>query len=141
MREYPYIRVRALAVGNTGEDTTQLKDIFRHTNWDLLTVNSYREALDEVRRGEVGVVLTEEKLPDGYLWRDVLAECQKCDHPPNVIVTSRIADDLLWGEVLNLGGYDLLAKPLEKSEVFGVVSLAWRQWREQSPAMAHAAAV
>jgi hypothetical protein len=45
--------------------------------------------------------------------------------PPLLVVTSRIADDRLWSEVLNLGGYNVLAKPLNMKEVFHVVGLAW----------------
>jgi hypothetical protein len=32
--------------------------------------------------------------------------------PPLLVVTSRLADDRLWWEALNLGGYNVLAKPL-----------------------------
>jgi FixJ family two-component response regulator len=46
----------------------------------------------------------------------------------NVIVTSRLGDDHLWAEVLNLGGYDVLAKPLDGSELFRALSSAWRNW-------------
>jgi hypothetical protein len=38
-------------------------------------------------------------------------------NPPRVTVTSRLADDYLWGEVLNGGGYDLLAKPLDQCKL------------------------
>lgn len=34
------------------------------------------------------------------------------------------ADDLLWAEVLNLGGYDVLQTPFEANEVLPVVNLA-----------------
>jgi CheY-like chemotaxis protein len=37
--------------------------------------------------------------------------------PPMLIVTSRLADDYLWAEALNLGAYDVLAKPFDASEV------------------------
>jgi hypothetical protein len=42
-----------------------------------------------------------------------------------MIVTSRLADERLWAEVLNLGGYHLLAKPFDASEVVRVVGTAW----------------
>lgn len=52
-----------------------------------------------------------------------------------MIVASRLADERLWAEVLNVGGYDLLVKPFEKDEVAWVVGLAFDQWsRLQSPA-------
>jgi hypothetical protein len=44
------------------------------------------------------------------------------------VVASRHADENLWGEVLNLGGYDVLIKPFDCSEVTRVVGMAWRHW-------------
>jgi hypothetical protein len=42
-----------------------------------------------------------------------------------VVVTSRLADDYLWSEVLNLGGWDVLAKPFREQEVLYVLDSAW----------------
>jgi hypothetical protein len=45
-------------------------------------------------------------------------------------VGSRSADEFLWAEALNLGAYDVLARPFEPSEVMRTLSLAWLQWNE-----------
>jgi DNA-binding response OmpR family regulator len=37
--------------------------------------------------------------------------------------------------VLNLGAYDLLMKPFDLTEVFRVVSLAWRHWKNDCERM------
>ena len=47
--------------------------------------------------------------------------------PPMFIVTSRLADDALWAEVLNVGGYDLLLKPFRAEEVIRMVHVAATQ--------------
>jgi len=36
-------------------------------------------------------------------------------------VTSRLADERLWAEALNLGAYDVLAKPFDSTEAMRVV--------------------
>jgi DNA-binding NtrC family response regulator len=46
-----------------------------------------------------------------------------------LIVTDRLADERLWAEVLNLGGYDLLLKPFDPEELLRVVSSAWASWK------------
>jgi FixJ family two-component response regulator len=51
--------------------------------------------------------------------------------PPPVIVTSRVADERMWAEVLNLGGYDVLAKPLNSEEVIRTVTSAWSLWQHR----------
>ena len=38
------------------------------------------------------------------------------------------ADERLWAEALNLGAYDVLAKPFDRTEVMRVVSMAWMHW-------------
>jgi len=38
-----------------------------------------------------------------------------------LIVTSRVADARLWAEVLNLGGFDVIAKPFHAPEVLHVL--------------------
>jgi hypothetical protein len=49
-----------------------------------------------------------------------------------VIVSSRLADDNLWTEVLNRGGYNVLAKPFQAAEVFRDVSQAWLNWKTRA---------
>ena len=48
--------------------------------------------------------------------------------PPSLIVTSRLADERLWAEALNLGAYDVLAKPFPPTEAMRVIGAAWRAW-------------
>jgi DNA-binding response OmpR family regulator len=50
--------------------------------------------------------------------------------PPYLIITSRLADDYMWAEVLNLGAYDLLVKPFDPMEVYRVVGFACQRNRE-----------
>ena len=56
-------------------------------------------------------------------------------HQPLLVVTSRLADEHLWVEVLNLGGHDVLAKPFQAAEVQWVLENAWRIWanRDKRP--------
>jgi DNA-binding response OmpR family regulator len=48
-----------------------------------------------------------------------------------MVVASRLADERLWAEVLNLGGYDLLVKPFNSIEVIRSMSLAWQRWNDE----------
>jgi len=55
----------------------------------------------------------------------MLEQTESLPNPPVLIVTSRLADARLWGEALNRGAYDVLAKPFDRAEVVRVISLAW----------------
>jgi len=73
------------------------------------------------------VIVCEQDLRPGS-WRDVLQQVVILPTPPSLIVTSRLADEPLWAEVLNLGAYDVLAKPFDRAEVTRVVNGGWRAW-------------
>jgi DNA-binding response OmpR family regulator len=120
-----------LLVSGFEEDHRRIQDFFCHSNWRLLSAPSGEEAWRCLHQEDVGVVLTEAELPGGFSWRDLTAEMNEMVDAPAVIVTSRSADDLLWAEVLNLGGYDLLMKPFDRREVLCVVSQAWRYARDR----------
>ena len=107
-----------------------LERVFRHSNWHLRHVQTCCEAIEFAKVNETAVVICERDLADGD-WTTVFAECETLPRRPNVIVTARIADEALWAEVLNLGGYDVLAQPFDPREVFRVVSSAWRRWYDK----------
>lgn len=84
------------------------------------------EARDQLADRPTDIVISNAELPDGT-WRDMLALSRSLPDPPSVIVASRLADERLWAEVLNLGGYDLVAKPLEGRELLRIVMAALRE--------------
>jgi DNA-binding response OmpR family regulator len=84
------------------------------------------DAISVVRRHRPRVVICDQVLADGN-WRDLLTDLQRQDEMPALIVSSRLADDRLWAEVLNLGAYDLLMKPFAAAEVSRVVNMAARR--------------
>ena len=64
-------------------------------------------------------------------WREILHAAQSLSAPPCVIVTSRLADDRLWAELVHNGAFDLLAKPFDKSDVIRIVHSAWVHWQNR----------
>jgi DNA-binding response OmpR family regulator len=75
-------------------------------------------------RGDIAVVLCDCDLPDGS-WLDILNLISSQADPPLLIVAARTVDRRLWAEVLNLGGFDVIAKPFDAREVEHVVKSAW----------------
>jgi DNA-binding response OmpR family regulator len=120
--------ITILVVSGHEEDHLTLQAIFSHRNWRMQKANSYTEARRLLRDSQAAVVICERELPDGS-WKDVLYELALLHVAPQLIVVSRLADDQLWAEVLNLGGFDVLEKPFEAAEVMRAVSMAWRHYR------------
>jgi DNA-binding response OmpR family regulator len=122
--------VKVLLVSPLDDDHRFLTQILRHSKWKHYVVRSRAEALAFLRDNAVPVLICEADLIDGT-WRDLLDETARMEHAPLLIVTSRLADDALWAEVLNLGGYNVLAQPFDSREVFRVVGNAWLHWKNQ----------
>jgi len=99
-------------------------------NWTLLRADGLPQALKLLKDNEVAVVLYENDSKPGT-WIDLLQFITQQTHPPYFIVTSRVADERLWAEVLNLGAYDLLAKPFARTEVVQVIASAWLHWHDE----------
>lgn len=94
--------------------------------------NSVRAAIAVARRTPVPVAIVERDLPDGT-WRKLLDGFQQLPVHPLLIVASVHADEYLWAEALNLGAFDVLAKPFDAVEVTRVVTWACLRWREINP--------
>ncbi|HWR52368.1 MAG TPA: response regulator [Bryobacteraceae bacterium] len=120
--------VTVLAVGEHEDDHAALRNIVSHSNWRLRSARTWSEARASLIENPASVIVCDHRLPDAT-WRDVLNYVADLPEKPVLIVSSRTADDQLWGEVLNLGAYDLLLKPFDQQEVVRVVSLAWLNWK------------
>jgi CheY-like chemotaxis protein len=89
---------------------------------------STEETVSQLHQAGIPIVLCDGE----FGWREILDEFRALPDPPFLIVTSRLADDRLWSEALNLGAYDVLAKPYDPDEVLRVLDLAWIRWVERS---------
>lgn len=122
--------VTVMYVGAARDDWSSLFHIFQHTNWTLCCASDYEEATELLRQYFAPVIITEARLYDGRTWQDFL-QCRPPGGRPRLIVAANSQADSIWAEVLNCGGYDVLMKPFDQTEVVRVVSLAWLNWREE----------
>jgi DNA-binding response OmpR family regulator len=111
----------------TGVDAhhISLRGILQLPDWRLHHIRHYREARKFLMSAPVAIVLSDAVLSDGD-WRGLLQETRRLAEPPPLVVASRLADERLWAEVLNLGGHDVLAMPFDAHEVRRVMESAVR---------------
>ncbi|MCL5743838.1 MAG: hypothetical protein M1541_07900 [Acidobacteria bacterium] len=110
-----------LALGPDNEAHAGLREMLDSAGYRVLagyTVRRSTRVLDEI-----SVVICEDVLPDGT-WRDVLAALDQVKPRPALIITSRATGPHLWAEVLNLGGYDVLAQRFSNQAVLWSVQHA-----------------
>ena len=120
-----------LSVSPLEEDHLTLQAILGHSAWVLFSARGLAPASALLQQHEISVLLCEDDLLPGT-WIDMLENIRHLSHPPSLIVTSRLADERLWSEALNLGAWDVLAKPFDRKEVFRSVKSGWQKWYDQT---------
>lgn len=101
------------------------------TRWKLNRCSSVRAALLRLQKKSLAIVMCDCDLGEDA-WIKLLRCVEDSPAAPYLIVTSRLADDHLWAEALNLGAHDVLAKPFDAAEVVRTLSFAWLQWANRN---------
>lgn len=121
-------RPSVLVVSPHDEDHVTLSRVFARAAWQIHRSDDLEGAVVCLRQNPISVVLCD-CFFERHSWKDLLEQLWQHPNPPALIVACDKADGRLWAEVLNLGGYDVLAKPFSLPEVTWVVVGAHRQWR------------
>jgi len=116
-----------LVISSSEEDFSILTQMLGWSPFNLSRVRTFQEARTVLLQNLVPVVIADSGMADGC-WKDVLCAVESSQHPPRLVVASHLADPRLWAEVLNLGGYDVLSKPFDATEVNRAVDSALRNW-------------
>jgi DNA-binding response OmpR family regulator len=130
MRDKGDHSVFALLVGEYEDGRLLMREVFRESGWRLFEASGRTKALECLNRDTVHVVITSCEIPN-WDWKKVLENLRRLPRPPQLIVTSRTADEHLWSEVLNCGGYDVLPQPFRRDEIARVIASARRHYDPQ----------
>ena len=135
---HPPGTIAVLSLSSSENDHAVLARTFRNSSLTLypncrLTLQpspALASTLALLRTQRIPIMLCDD---DAYpeAWREILRECKLLPAPPCVIVTSRLADDRLWMELLGEGAFDLLAKPFDPSDVMRIIHSAWVHWQNR----------
>lgn len=125
----PETVITVLLVGPADAGRFALRKILAPPQWELREAGSSREAVWILDHSLIGVAICDTELQEGN-WRDLLADFQNRRDPPKLIVSSPHADERLWAEVLNLGGYDVLVHPFDPEEVLRAIRMGWLSWHQ-----------
>jgi len=109
---------------------SSLKRLLRRENYDILIANSGEEALALLAEHEVGVILTDQRMP-GMSGSELLARVRKI-HPRTVrmVLSGYTGLDSLT-EAINLGEiYKFITKPWEEVELVSTLRDAFRHYAE-----------
>jgi DNA-binding NtrC family response regulator len=108
-------------------------------NVQVLYAGSCQEARNLLKEHpRVSVVITDVSLMDGN-WCDIFRYLVDNGIHASVVVSSRLADERLWSEVLWRGAYDVLVEPYDPDEVRRIVEGALRSATSHSHGLRAAA--
>jgi DNA-binding response OmpR family regulator len=112
-----------LLVSSLDEDLIRLLRIISDAEWNIYWYTNRSDALASLQKNTISAVICDRELQDSD-WRGLLYRLESMVKPPPLIVTTRLADDRFWAEVLNRGGYDVLMKPYAAEEVLRTIRSA-----------------
>lgn len=114
-----------LSIGANPTLAIYLSGLFQSFRWTVRRSESCKAAIEFLRSNRAAVAICEEELPDAA-WQDALRAINAMTDAPMFVVIG--SDKTVLGEVLALGGFDVLTRPLRESEVIWTVASAWHEW-------------
>lgn len=122
--------VTVLLVSPEERDHRYFGSVFARTNWRLRRAYTIEEALALLAHEPIGVVVAEERLAGGS-WRRMLRAMADLACPPKIVLAVPAEELELAAELLEGGGWDVLARPFEAHEIIECVSAAWLSWKAE----------
>lgn len=119
--------IGVLAVTVSRADSDLLETTVRAAGWKLAIASDCESASATLRNREFPVVLYDRDLPHRN-WRECMPPLLDVPRPPCIILASAVNDSYLWHEVVQLGGYDVISKPLRPEQIVAAVRRAWLFW-------------
>jgi len=117
-----------VALIRSARDRDLLRSIGARDHLDIHFADTFSEAWYTANRLKSPVVLCERDAP-GIEWHHALRILASAVSHPCVILTSAVADDYLWKEIVTRGAYDVLAEPLRDADTTRSIRLAASYWK------------
>jgi DNA-binding NtrC family response regulator len=116
--------IRLIAISQDRGCRERLKDLAEFYGWDLFLCSNCESAAAMPGLASIPVVLCDRDQLD-MSWRDAFRVLLAPDRSRCMILCSQSDDDLLWQEVIRLGGYDIVRKPLCEEQIVRTIEFAW----------------
>lgn len=123
--------VPIVALIRDGQDRDLLELIGIREHLDIHFAETCDEAWNAANRLQSPVVICGRDVP-GIEWPDAVRILASAVPRPCVILTSPVTDSYMWKEIVERGGYDVLATPLRDSDTSRSIRLALSYWKSTS---------
>jgi DNA-binding NtrC family response regulator len=117
-----------LSISLNDEDCAALERILQ-PDWAVIARSTVASAVSALRNTPIPIAMCDCDMPGR--WEEMLDQLSLLPDPPLIILTSRLADERLWASALNLGAWDVLAKPFDPDETIRIAGIARRHWQDR----------
>ncbi len=124
------MREVVIAVEPSVNDLYLIQDYLSQDAIEVAPAANLQEALQHPAVQLASVILYDADASDP--WHEALKQLLRRQPEARVIFLSRLADEHMWIQMLNCGGFDLLVKPFRPMEILSVVGSALRRPRSFS---------
>ena len=115
--------INIIGLVTSDDDRRLLTEICSRNRWHVLLADTCADARIALGKLKASVILCDRDLP-GRGWRETVGDLASSTHRTCILLVSEVVDTYLWNEVVRMGGYDVLSKPLREDEVVRAVRLA-----------------
>ena len=123
-----------LLASERDDDHQTLQALLHDTKWTVARALSWGEASSFCGRAVKPVVLVDRHF-QGSDWRFTVSSLVNLEANSCLILLSDVSDPYLWNEVVQHGGFDVLARPFERSEVLRTLAFAQKHREAGWPAL------
>src|SRR5580765_7791226 len=109
-----------LVIDDEEPNRLALQRIFEREGWEVRLAADGRQGLEVLREGDIGVVLTDLKMP-GMGGMELLKVARQVAPEVQVIVVTAYGTVETAVEAMKEGAYDFVTKPLRRTEVVASV--------------------
>jgi DNA-binding NtrC family response regulator len=112
-----------LLASERGDDYLTLQALLHNTKWSVARALSWGEASSFCGRVVNPVVLVDRHF-QGSDWRSTFSSLLNPTANCCLILLSDVSDPYLWNELVQHGGFDVLARPFDRSQVLRTLAFA-----------------
>jgi DNA-binding NtrC family response regulator len=130
--KYRAVAIQIVLASTHAGDRETLESLLAGSPWELVAVANVGETVKALHRVSVPIVLCDQNLDD-QPWHETVRALIKARRKTSVTVLTNAGGAGLWAELARRGGFDLLARPFERDQVFATLMCAYAQYRVSWP--------
>ena len=123
-----------LLASERDDDYQTLQALLQDTKWSVVRALSLGEVCGFCDCSVSPVILVDRHF-QGSNWRSTVSSLLNPAASRCLILLSDVSDSYLWNELVQHGGFDVIARPFERSEVLRTLAFAQRHYESGWPSL------